>query len=133
MKEDVFEQNGEHQGDHAVGAQGGIAHDLEHPLAGAVAEQTIGGVGDAVEVQAAGDGNQHNHRDHGRQLPAKQGIGKQIASGGGQRGQQADQRHPFHALDKTLGGEFNLHRNRIPGHELNHENERLHGAAFTLP
>ena len=133
VKKEIFQENGEDNRDHPVGSQGRIPHDLEHPLAGTVAEQPVGGVRNAIQMQAAGNQNQDNHRHDGPKLGTQQSVSHLEGDRGRQGSQQTDQRHPFHPLHKTLCRELNGHRDRIPGHELNHENERFHPVSLTGP
>jgi hypothetical protein len=49
----------------------------------AVAEQAVGGIGDAVEVQAAGDSDQPDHRHNGRHFPTEQSIGNRNPAAAG--------------------------------------------------
>ena len=70
-----IEDKEEQHGQHAEGSNATVLHDFQHPLPIAAAEDTVTGIGQAVQMEAAGHedvGHQQNHSGHFRIHPEGQ-------------------------------------------------------------
>ena len=126
-QQQILSQDCQHHRSNAIGAQGRIAHDGQHLFRRAITEQTVSRIGDPVQMKTASDQDQQQHCGHGGKVAPEPEVSEKKGPSRRQGDQQADQGHPAHALDKAFGGEFDLARDRIPGHELDHEDKRAHG------
>ncbi len=131
-------QQRQDQGDHAERADVRLLHDPQRVLRGFAAAQAVGGVGETVEVQTAGQGGGYGDRgDGGGQRAGAQEEEQQPESGGaGAHGQPGDGRaqhaaacgppvpaaHPDGQHGEGAEGEAEAverggleHRRRLPG------------------
>ena len=65
-----FRHQHEDQRQPAVGAQPAVAHDLQHPIAGAGGEDAVAGISQPVKVKSAGQQRQRQHAEQRRQRDA---------------------------------------------------------------
>ena len=65
-----FRHQHEDQRQPAVGAQPAVAHDLQHPIAGAGGEDAVAGISQPVKVKSAGEQRQRQHAEQRRQRDA---------------------------------------------------------------